>query len=74
MRRDGVIEYKVNGGKVTSDMGHCTRGLEIMRCEKNARKICQVKYCRIFLLFLNSELCPGITPCPKLPPFTLHQL
>ena len=22
-------------------------------------------------LFLNSELCPGVTLCPKLPPFTL---
>ena len=26
---------------------------------------------RIFLSFLNSELCPCITPRPKLPPFTL---
>ena len=59
-------------------MGRCT-GLEIIRCEEKTRGRFvsalvgsnQVKYIRIFLSFLNSELCPCITQCPKLPPFTL---
>ena len=32
----------------------------------------QVKYMRIFLSFLNSELCPGVTQCPKLCPIYLR--
>ena len=63
--------------EVTPDMGRCT-SLEIMQMRGRFISALagsnQVKYIRIFLLFLNSELCPGVTPCPNLPYSSSHVL
>ena len=57
--------------EVTPDMGRNT-GLQIIHSAKTQGRLVsalvgsnQVKY---IFLFLNSELCPCITQCPKLPP------
>ena len=75
-----MIRHKVNGGNSGRRTWGVAPASKLCAAKKREEDLLalwqvvanQVKYIRIFLLFLNSELCPGVTPCPKLPPFTLH--
>ena len=56
---------------VTPDMGPCTQPRNYALEKKREEDLLALWQVVIFLFVLNGELCPGVTACPKLPPFTL---